>query len=578
MANLTVGIGQQYATIAAAVAAAVDGDVLLVQAGTYTNDFATIGAKITIQGVGGMARLVATVAPPNGKGILVTNTDVTLRNLEISGAAVPDQNGAGVRYQGGNLVIEDCYIHNNENGLLSNAAAGGTITIRRSEFAYNGFGDGFTHNIYVGQIAQLTVEDSYLHDAVVGHELKSRALATTITGSRIFDNGSTASYSVDLPNGGTAVIRNTLIQQGPASQNPAIVHFGGEGTPYASSSLEIADTVVLNGLASGSARLLLNQTTVTASIHDVWTRGLTGGQVVTGPATVAAVAALAVDPPLDTSSPVTGYASASVVRMLPGTALADTLLGANKADLLLGGLGNDSLSGGKDNDVLLGGGGADTLNGGAGNDTLMGGDGDDSLVGGAGNDSMAGGAGNDTYVVDSVLDVLVENPGEGKDTVKSTVSWTLGANFERLVLSGAGLIDGTGNGQANALTGNAAANRLSGGDGNDSITGGGGADTLTGGTGADSFVWKGAGDGLDRITDFAPVAEGDRLDLGAFFKPFAHPKDLPSLLAGGFVRLTAGAEGVLVEADANGGGDAYVGVAVLEGQTVAGLGALFLIA
>ncbi|MBV1798701.1 hypothetical protein [Siccirubricoccus sp. G192] len=55
-------------------------------------------------------RLVATVPPPNGKGILVTNTDVTLDNLEFSGARVADMNGAGVRYQGGNLTITDTTI------------------------------------------------------------------------------------------------------------------------------------------------------------------------------------------------------------------------------------------------------------------------------------------------------------------------------------------------------------------------------------------------------------------------------------------------------------------------------------
>ena len=99
MSSLTVGPGMQYATLAAAIAASSDGDVIQVQAGTYTNDFATINTKITIEGVGGMVNLVATVPPPNGKAILVTNTDVTLDNIAFSGAKVPDGNGAGIRYQ-----------------------------------------------------------------------------------------------------------------------------------------------------------------------------------------------------------------------------------------------------------------------------------------------------------------------------------------------------------------------------------------------------------------------------------------------------------------------------------------------
>ena len=47
MATLTVGAGQQYAHIADAVAAAQNGDIIAVQAGTYVNDFATIDKDLT---------------------------------------------------------------------------------------------------------------------------------------------------------------------------------------------------------------------------------------------------------------------------------------------------------------------------------------------------------------------------------------------------------------------------------------------------------------------------------------------------------------------------------------------------
>ena len=48
MATVNVGTGQAYATLPAAVAAARDGDVIAVQAGSYVNDFATISKDITI--------------------------------------------------------------------------------------------------------------------------------------------------------------------------------------------------------------------------------------------------------------------------------------------------------------------------------------------------------------------------------------------------------------------------------------------------------------------------------------------------------------------------------------------------
>ena len=303
MATLNVGAGQAYATLSAAVSASRDGDVIAVQAGTYVNDFATISTDITIVGVGGMANFVATVAPPNGKGILVTQSNVTIQNLSFSGAAVADGNGAGIRYEGGNLVIIDSYFHDNQDGLLANGDPDGTIRIVGSEFANNGAGDGFTHNLYVNNIASLVIDDSYFHDANVGHQIKSRAQSTTITNSRIYDGNGTGSYSIDLPNGGVGVIRNNVIQQGPNSDNPAIIHYGGESAAYAGSSLLIEDNVVVNDMSgSSSVRLLSNATTVTGTLSDNAVYGLTAGQIATGGATVSGTTFLSTHPTLDTSS------------------------------------------------------------------------------------------------------------------------------------------------------------------------------------------------------------------------------------------------------------------------------------
>ena len=125
-----------------------------------------------------------------------------------------------------------------------------------------------------------------------------------------------------------------------------------------------------------------------------------------------------------------------------------------------------------------------------GNDTMTGTAGNDTLDGGAGNDSMSGGLGNDIYVVDSGTDAIFENAGvnTGTDTVYSSVSYTLPANVENLVLTGTANINGTGNTLDNAITGNTGNNILSGLAGNDTLTGSGGNDTLIGGTGDDTYV------------------------------------------------------------------------------------------
>ena len=322
MTTLTVGSSQQYKTIASAVAASQDGDVVQVQAGTYTNDFATINTKITLEGVGGMVHLVATEPPTDGKAIITTNTDVTIKNFEFSGAAVADGNGAGIRYQAGDLVIENSYFHDNQDGLLTASSSDGTITIRNSEFAHNGTGDGYTHNLYVGQIAKLTVEDSYFHDAVVGHEIKSRAEETVITNSRIADgDDGTGSYAIDLPNGGVATITGNVIEQGAKSDSPHIIHYGGEGSAYDGSSLTISDNTVVNDLGSASARLLVNETSVAAEVSDNTVYGLTSDQIVTGSAEVSGIATLVTRPLLDLSQAWTSDALSAVTGENAGNAV-----------------------------------------------------------------------------------------------------------------------------------------------------------------------------------------------------------------------------------------------------------------
>ena len=303
MSTLTVGSGQQFSTLSSAIAASQDGDVIQVQAGTYTNDFAEITHKVTIQGVGGMVNLVATQSPPNGKAILTTDTDVTLDHIAFSGATVGDGNGAGVRYQGGNLTINDCYFHDNQDGLLANADPSGSITINNSEFAHNGAGDGQTHNLYVGDVAKLTISNSYFHDAVVGHEIKSRAETTIIENSRIQDQNGSASYNIDLPDGGNATITNNVIEQGAQSQNPSMIHFGGEGGPYANSSLQVSGNTIINDLNRSSAALLYNQTGVSADISNNQIYGLSSNRIALGTAAVSGNTNLATEPALDTSSP-----------------------------------------------------------------------------------------------------------------------------------------------------------------------------------------------------------------------------------------------------------------------------------
>jgi Ca2+-binding RTX toxin-like protein len=130
------------------------------------------------------------------------------------------------------------------------------------------------------------------------------------------------------------------------------------------------------------------------------------------------------------------------------------------------------------------------LDGGAGNDTISGLGGNDTLIGGTGIDTMIGGTGNDTYFVDESGDVVTEDSTVATeiDTVKSTITYSLGANVENLTLTGSAAINGTGNASDNIITGNSANNTLNGEDGNDTLDGDGGIDILVGGNGNDTYI------------------------------------------------------------------------------------------
>ena len=153
--------------------------------------------------------------------------------------------------------------------------------------------------------------------------------------------------------------------------------------------------------------------------------------------------------------------------------------------------------------VLTGNSGNNTLTGLAGNDTLDGGSG--------GTDVLAGGLGNDMYVVNRATGItVIESANEGTDSVRASVTYTLGNNLENLTLTGVAAINGTGNTLNNALIGNSGVNNLSGLAGNDDLTGGAGNDTLTGGDGADRYFYA-AGDGADTLNNSSTDTALDRL-------------------------------------------------------------------
>ena len=178
------------------------------------------------------------------------------------------------------------------------ADATGSITIQNSEIDHNGTSAGNTHNIYIGDVANFTLTNSYIHDANVGHEVKSRAENNTITNNRILDNSGTSSYAIDLPNGGNATINGNVIEQGVNNQNHIINAYGEEGNLHAGTAVAFSNNIVVNDDAQGAGPLWTNNgATITGVGNTAWNVSNLGNGV-----SSSSVTALSTRPTLDISS------------------------------------------------------------------------------------------------------------------------------------------------------------------------------------------------------------------------------------------------------------------------------------
>lgn len=282
-ATLQVGPGQPYATPCTAIAAANDGDTILIDAaGDYAGDVCAWSKNgLTLRGVTGRPHIDAAGANAQGKAIwVIAGDDTTIENVELSGCHVPDANGAGIRQEGANLLVRGAYFHDNENGILAGANAASTITIEASEFAHNGAGDGYSHNLYIGGIARLVFRGNWSHGAVVGHLLKSRAARNDILYNRLTgEAGGSESYEINLPNGGLSFVIGNLVEQPPTTQNGAMLDYLSEGPgSNTDQRLFVVNNTFVNDRGNGTFLQVAGTTPALARNNIFWGGGTISSQ------------------------------------------------------------------------------------------------------------------------------------------------------------------------------------------------------------------------------------------------------------------------------------------------------------
>lgn len=247
--TLEVGDNKAFKMPSAAAAAAQDGDRVAIQPGLYFDCAVWRANKLVVEGVGDPDKVVITDKACQGKALFVTvGEGITIRNLTLTRARVPDGNGAGIRGEGRDLVVDSVRFINNQNGILS-GTTGGSMMVRNSVFDRNGTCDtACAHGLYVGNLDLLRVERTRFIDTRHGHHIKSRALRTEVIGCTIEDGPEgTASYEIDISNGGSVLASGNTIEKGPKAENHSgVIVIGAEGVTQPTQEILIENNTFRN--------------------------------------------------------------------------------------------------------------------------------------------------------------------------------------------------------------------------------------------------------------------------------------------------------------------------------------------
>lgn len=512
---LLVGNGG-FDTIQDAVDAASDGDVVLVSAGTYTENV-TVDKELTIKGANaGIGGTETRGTESTIEGVVTLASDnVTIDGFAIDGGGTQ---GSAIRGSGNGTTHSNIEIANN------------VMTGQTSQPILMGFGSGGG----IGS-SNWSVTDNLITD-IAGNNATGIVLfnitGLTITGNTVDhdDLGLTGRRGINLDGIVDGTIADNIVDQGdPAGTswgiqvsmsdreasniditgntitgtNTGIVHLSQRSTTdldITGNTISATNAILLN---SGSAAQAapgvvfsgfdITGNIITADSFALFARDLHSTNV-NGPSVFDALV-------FDGNT-----INSGIVRAGGTDALGGELLNITGDNVFQGTVGNDRIevegSGSVSmdmlagNDTFIGGAGNDIVFGGADDDFLAGGDGNDSLDGGDGTDTLTGGTGDDEYTVDTSADVVVEAAGEGDDTILSSTSFILANSVsveELRAISGDGL-SLIGNDSDNRIYGAAGDDILSGRGGNDLIDGGEGDDFMFGGTGDDTYFVDSTGD------------------------------------------------------------------------------------
>lgn len=254
-ATMIVGVGEKVSTLTEAARLARDGEVIEIRSGNYRGQPAIWSQNnLIIRGVGERPVMLADGKSAEEKAIwVVRGGKISIENIEFRGARVADRNGAGIRFEKGQLTVQGCRFVDNENGILTGNSAEQTLEVADSEF-----GDaprhagGLHHLLYVGAIGKFVLRGSRFYNGYLSHLVKSRARESHVLYNMLADGkDGKASYELEFPNGGVAYVIGNAIAQGAGTDNPSIVAYGAEGQRWPDNALYLSHNTLLNDNYAG---------------------------------------------------------------------------------------------------------------------------------------------------------------------------------------------------------------------------------------------------------------------------------------------------------------------------------------
>lgn len=239
--------GQAFASLQEAVDAIGGGrGSIMIAPGTYRECAVQEGGEVSYLAAQPGTAIFDAVTCEGKAALVLRGRLARVSGLTFRRMAVPDNNGAGIRLEQGDLTVAQSWFVDSQQGILTANDPSGTIVIDKSTFSGLGNCDdpsGCAHSIYIGDYGLLRVTRTRFERGTGGHYLKSRARQVQIAANSFDDSaGRATNYMIDLPEGSTGRITNNWFVQGSDKENySAFIAVAAENYTHSAEGLTIAD-------------------------------------------------------------------------------------------------------------------------------------------------------------------------------------------------------------------------------------------------------------------------------------------------------------------------------------------------